>query len=88
MEQHEPNLPLDFVDLLAAFGNAEVRYLIIGGYAVGCHDRPRTTKDLDILPRWKEKADDSHAECPVLAVDLRCAWPTRMRECGGFGRHR
>ena len=49
MEQHPPNLPLDFVDLLAAFAVAEVRYLIIGGYAVGCHDRPRTTKELDIL---------------------------------------
>jgi hypothetical protein len=49
MEQHGPNLPLDFVDLLAAFGRAEVRYLIIGGYAVGYHDRPRTTKDLDLL---------------------------------------
>lgn len=49
MEQHPPNLPLDFVDLLAAFANAEVRYLVIGGYAVGYHDRPRTTKDLDIL---------------------------------------
>ncbi len=32
MEQHEPNLPVDFVDLLAAFASAEVRYLIIGGY--------------------------------------------------------
>jgi hypothetical protein len=49
MEQDGPNLPLDFVDLLAAFGRAKVRYLIIGGYAVGYHDRPRTTKDLDIL---------------------------------------
>jgi hypothetical protein len=47
MEQ--PILPLDFVDLLAAFGHAEVRYLVIGGYAVGYHDRPRTTKDLDLL---------------------------------------
>ena len=35
MEQHAPNLPLDFVDLLAAFGRADVRYLIIGGYVVG-----------------------------------------------------
>ncbi|NOT27680.1 MAG: hypothetical protein HOP16_16460 [Acidobacteria bacterium] len=43
------NLPQDFVDLLEAFGHAEVRYLIIGGYAVGYHDRPRTTKDLDVL---------------------------------------
>lgn len=43
MEQS--SLPLDFVDLLAAFGRAEVRYLIVGGY----HDRPRTTKHLDLL---------------------------------------
>jgi hypothetical protein len=49
MEHHEPSLPVDFVDLLAAFGGADVRYLIIGGYAVGYHDRPRTTKDLDLL---------------------------------------
>jgi hypothetical protein len=45
----QPNLPQDFVDLLEAFGRADVRYLIVGGYAVGYHDRPRTTKDLDIL---------------------------------------
>ena len=49
MEQKGPSLPQDFVDLLAAFGRADVRYLIIGGYAVGYHDRPRTTKDLDVL---------------------------------------
>jgi hypothetical protein len=42
-------LPQDFADLLAAFAASEVRYLVIGGYAVGVHDRPRTTKDLDIL---------------------------------------
>jgi hypothetical protein len=44
-----PKLPADFVDLLAAFADAEVRYLVIGGYAVGFHDRPRATKDLDLL---------------------------------------
>jgi hypothetical protein len=42
------HLPPDFADLLAAFAAAEVRYLVIGGYAVGVHDRPRTTKDLDV----------------------------------------
>lgn len=42
-----PELPSDFVDLLAAFADAEVRYLVIGGYAVGFHDRPRATKDRD-----------------------------------------
>jgi hypothetical protein len=34
---------------LAEFASADVRYLVIGGYAVGFHDRPRATKDLDIL---------------------------------------
>lgn len=29
-----PSLPPDFVDLLAAFAAASVRYLVIGGYAV------------------------------------------------------
>jgi hypothetical protein len=43
------NLPQDFADLLAAFAECDVRYLVIGGYAVSFHDRPRTTKDLDIL---------------------------------------
>lgn len=42
-------LPQDFADLLSAFAEASVRYLLIGGYAVGIHDRPRTTKALDIL---------------------------------------
>jgi hypothetical protein len=44
-----PKLPLDFVDLLAAFAGAKVRFLVIGGYAVGFHDRPRATKDLDLM---------------------------------------
>ncbi len=49
MDQQGPAISQDFVDLLAAFGRADVRYLVIGGYAVGYHDRPRTTKDLDLL---------------------------------------
>lgn len=44
-----PKLPPDFVDLFSAFASADVRYLVIGGYAVGFHDRPRATKDLDLL---------------------------------------
>lgn len=42
-------LPQDFADLLAAFGRYDVRVLVIGGYAVGVHGRPRATKDLDLL---------------------------------------
>lgn len=38
----------DFRDLLAAFSAHDVRFLIVGGYAVTFHSRPRFTKDLDL----------------------------------------
>lgn len=38
------DLSPDFADLLAAFERARVRYLVIGGYAVSVHSRPRFTK--------------------------------------------
>ncbi len=44
----DPSLSLDFRDLLTAFADAEVRYLLVGGYAVGLHAEPRFTKDLDL----------------------------------------
>ena len=42
------NLPPDLVAMLTAFADERVRYLIVGGHAVGVHARPRTTKDLDV----------------------------------------
>ncbi|MDQ6893727.1 MAG: hypothetical protein M3167_13720 [Acidobacteriota bacterium] len=41
----------DFRDLFAAFNAAQVRYLLVGGYALAFHGRPRFTKDLDV---WLE----------------------------------
>jgi hypothetical protein len=41
----------DFRDLLQQFAEDEVRYLVIGGYAVIHHSEPRFTRDLDI---WLE----------------------------------
>jgi hypothetical protein len=38
----------DFRELLQIFSDAQVRYLIIGGYAVIKHAEPRYTKDLDL----------------------------------------
>src|SRR5262245_4172546 len=38
----------DFVDLLRAFAGAEVRFLIVGAYALAVHGRPRATGDLDV----------------------------------------
>lgn len=42
--------PLDVEGLLAALEEAEVRFVVIGGFAVGAHGYPRATKDLDIVP--------------------------------------
>jgi hypothetical protein len=38
----------DFLDLLRAFGDAEVRFLVVGAYALAHHGRPRATGDLDV----------------------------------------
>ncbi len=46
----------DFLDLLRAFSDAEVRFLVVGAYAVGVHGRPRATKDLDV---WVEASDEN-----------------------------
>jgi hypothetical protein len=38
----------DFVDLLRSFAAAEVRFLIVGAYALAHHGRPRATGHLDV----------------------------------------
>ncbi|MEZ4375779.1 MAG: nucleotidyl transferase AbiEii/AbiGii toxin family protein [Polyangiaceae bacterium] len=42
-------LPEDFRDLLAEFASDQVDVVLVGGYAVAFHGRPRTTKDIDLL---------------------------------------
>jgi predicted nucleotidyltransferase len=39
----------DFSDLLQIFNDQNVKYLVIGGYAVVQYAEPRFTKDLDVL---------------------------------------
>ena len=46
----------DFLDLLSALLAANVRFLVIGAYAVGVHGRPRATKDIDV---WIEASRDN-----------------------------
>ncbi len=38
----------DFREFIALLNENDVKYLIVGGYAVGFHGYPRYTKDLDI----------------------------------------
>ncbi len=48
-------MPNDLKELLRAFKDHEVKYLIVGGYAFGVHAEPRATKDLDIFIRPDEE---------------------------------
>lgn len=43
------DLPLDFRELLEELARDAVEFILIGGYAVAFHGRPRATKDIDIL---------------------------------------
>jgi hypothetical protein len=44
----EQVLPEDFKEFLRFLTEAEVEYLLIGGYAVSYHGYPRTTADMDV----------------------------------------
>jgi len=46
----------DFKDLLEVFAAEGVEYLVVGGYAVSFHTKPRYTKDVDI---WICDAQDN-----------------------------
>src|SRR5213596_304118 len=48
----------DFVDLLREFIAAEVRFLVVGAYALALHGRPRATGDLDV---WVEARPENAA---------------------------
>jgi len=52
-------------EILVAFNARDVKYLVIGGHAVGIHSEPRGTKDLDIF--IKADADNSRAVFAALA---------------------
>ena len=47
MEQKQ--LPEDFKDFILCLNKYNLRYLLIGGWAVGIYGYPRATKDIDFL---------------------------------------
>ena len=54
----------DFLDLLRAFSAADVRFLVVGAYALAVHGRPRATGDLDV---WVDPTTDN-ARCVMRAL--------------------
>jgi len=55
----------DFEDLFALLNAHEARYLVVGGYAVAVHARPRFTDDLDLLVPMEQ--NDVDRLCAALA---------------------
>ncbi|MEN9798148.1 MAG: hypothetical protein RL653_1844 [Pseudomonadota bacterium] len=49
-------IPPDLIELLREFAAADVKYLVIGGYAQGFHAVPRFTKDVDF---WLDPAPEN-----------------------------
>ncbi len=41
-------LPIEFQEFLRSLNEHHVRYLLVGGYAVGYYGYPRTTADIDV----------------------------------------
>lgn len=60
----------DFVDLLRAFADANVRFLVVGAYALAHHGHPRATGDLDVLTQ-------------LTGITFAEVWPER--QSGSFG---
>lgn len=58
-------LTKDFKDLLRAFNDHAVKYLIIGAHAFGVYAEPRATKDLDVFIR--SDAENAKAAFRALA---------------------
>jgi hypothetical protein len=54
----------DFKEFIQSLNDNEVRYLVVGGYAVALHGHPRYTKDIDI---WVE-LDKDNAEKLIRAI--------------------
>jgi predicted nucleotidyltransferase len=52
----EKKLPSDFREFLKLLNEHKVKYLLIGGYAVGYHGYPRATNDIDI---WVENSEEN-----------------------------
>ena len=50
------DLPQDFSEFVELLNENSVRYLIVGGYAVGFHGHARYTKDLDV---WIEPTEQN-----------------------------
>jgi hypothetical protein len=79
-------LPPDFREFLQLLNSHEVKYLLVGGYAVGFYGYPRATADMDIWVATDAKNVESVlaalAEFGFAEVAQSCS--RRRNRCSGW----
>jgi hypothetical protein len=77
----------DFKELLFAFNERRVKYLIVGGYALAVHAQPRATKDLDLFVRSDaENGKAVFAALEKFGAPLEGVNPDDLVDRGSFFR--
>jgi hypothetical protein len=77
----------EFKELLSIFNAKDVRYLVVGGYAVSLHAQPRTTHDIDILIAINpENANKVYAALQEFGAPLEGLHPVDFAQGGKFFR--
>jgi hypothetical protein len=77
----------DFKELLSVLNAHNVKYLVVGGYAVSFHAQPRATKDIDILIKPDaENAKATYAALSKFGAPLEGLTPLDFAESGSFFR--
>jgi hypothetical protein len=77
----------DFKELLSVFNAWNVKYLVVGAYAVSLYAQPRATKDLDILIEANpENSKAVYAALVQFGAPLDDLTPTDFAEPGPFFR--
>ena len=71
----------DFKDLCAALNATGAKYLLVGGYALAHHARPRFTRDLDL---WVEPTPENARRVHAALVDFGA--PAEMFSANDFVR--
>lgn len=62
-----PMLSRDFKEFVALLNSHGVEYLVVGGYAVAMHGRPRHTGDLDV---WVRRSLENAAKLTAVLRDF------------------
>lgn len=66
----------DFREFIESLNGSQVRYLVVGGYAVAVHGHPRYTKDMDV---WIERSPEN-AMHVIEALDRFGFGSLKLRE--------